>query len=155
MKISASSAACDDAQHSARRKKGVEYPVLYLPCPIPDCGKIFNRSCDLSKHEKTHTRPYKCMEPGCKFNKIGLPTEQELDRHHIDKHGPFYSCEYCEFKTRRNSNRYQHMEKKHGWAYVRLKGRDKAASLTAGPSPKTPAHTYPSSEPSPVSQSMT
>jgi len=153
MKRSASSAAPGDAQLSARRKKGVEYPVLHLPCDR--CGKEFNRACDLAKHIKTHDRPYKCPEPGCKYHDVGLPTEKELDRHRNDKHTgnpKLYACKYCEFKTKRESNCKQHMEKKHGWSYTRSKGKDKGVNLTPGPTPNTPALAYPSVEQSPVCQ---
>lgn len=144
-----------DAQLSARRKKGVEYPVLHLPCREPGCDKVFNRQCDLGKHEKTHTRPFKCPEEGCKFNTVGLPTEKELDRHMNDKHNSsprLFKCQFCEFSTKRESNCKQHMEKKHNWLYQRSKGRDKAANLTPKSTPKTPAMAYPSAEQSPAAQ---
>lgn len=153
MKRSASSAAPGDAQLSARRKKGVEYPVLHLPCDR--CGKEFNRACDLAKHIKTHDRPYKCPEPGCKYHEVGLPTEKELDRHRNDKHTgdpKLYACKFCEFKTKRESNCKQHMEKKHGWNYTRSKGKDKGVNLTPGPTPNTPSLAYPSAEQSPMCQ---
>lgn len=153
LKRSASSS--EDAQLSARRKKGVEYPVLHLPCTEPGCGKVFSRQCDLGKHEKTHSRPFKCPEPTCKFHKVGLPTEKELDRHKNDKHNSapqLYRCRYCEFSTKRESNCKQHMEKKHGWTYNRSKGSAKATNLTPKSTPKTPAVAYPSAEPSPAVQ---
>ncbi|KAK5941232.1 hypothetical protein PMZ80_006509 [Knufia obscura] len=157
MKRSASSAACDDAQLSARRKKGVEYPQLHLPCPLDGCGKVFSRACDLAKHEKTHSRPYKCPEPTCKFHVAGLPTEKELDRHRNDKHNDkptLYGCQFCEFKTKRESNCKQHMEKKHNWVYTRSKGKDKGSNLTPRSTPQTPALGYPSVEQSPLTQTM-
>ena len=154
-KRTASMAGCDDAQLSARRKKGVEYPEQHLPCPLKDCGKVFSRQCDLAKHEKTHTRPYRCPEPGCKYHENGLPTEKELDRHRNDKHNDkpkLFACEWCEFKTKRESNCKQHMEKKHGYKYQRSKGNKKSTDLTPGPTPQTPALAYPSAHESPMTQ---
>ncbi|KAK5071904.1 hypothetical protein LTR51_006388 [Lithohypha guttulata] len=141
----------------ARRKKGVEYQVQHLPCSIEDCEKVFTRQCDLSKHEKTHSRPFKCDEPGCKYVTHGLPTLKELERHKNDKHNgkaTMYKCHYCEFNTKRESNCKQHMEKKHGWNYQRSKGKDKAVELTPAATPHTQAAGYGSVLPSPVSHTM-
>ncbi len=37
------------------------------PCTEPDCGKHFNRSNDLKRHLRTHTKakPFGCTFPGC------------------------------------------------------------------------------------------
>jgi hypothetical protein len=60
-----------------------------------------------------------------------------MDRHHNDKHSaapPLYECHFkpCPYRSKRESNCKQHMEKAHGWTYVRSKNngknRDKAAS---------------------------
>lgn len=107
-------------------------PDPNLTCHELGCNKIFTRPCDLRKHEKFHTRPFKCTEPGCKFSAVGLPSEKELDRHMNDKHRSnqkHYKCLYCEYSSKRDSNCKQHMEKRHGWIYQRTKGRNKASNL--------------------------
>ena len=98
-----------------------------------DCGKEFKRHCDLVKHEKSHLRVWKCPEQDCKYHELGWPTEKERDRHVQDKHSaapPQYKCLYppCPYVSKRDSNCKQHMEKAHGWEYVRSKsnGRKKA-----------------------------
>ena len=89
-----------------------------------ECSRQFLRSCDLNKHAKTHTRPFKCPVPGCKFSSLGWPTEKELERHHNDVHSSrplTFTCLYqpCPYTSKRESNLKQHMEKTHGWNYVR------------------------------------
>ena len=129
----------DVARSMARRKKGYIPEIIHMPCSEQDCDKTFTRKCDLAKHEKTHSRPFKCPHETCKYHHMGLPTEKERDRHINDKHDPnphFYKCEYCEFKTKRESNCKQHMEKKHNFVYERAKGKDKAPmKMTPGESP--------------------
>merc|ERR1711939_188806 len=138
-----SSGALDEdvARSMARRKKGYIPEYVEMKCSDPTCDKVFTRKCDLAKHEKTHSRPFKCPEEGCKYHKLGLPTEKERERHYNDKHSKdpqFYKCDFCEFRTKRESNCKQHMEKKHGWHYERAKGKDKAP---AGSTKMTPAQT--------------
>lgn len=115
----------------ARRKKNAS-PEELAPkkCREPGCNKEFKRPCDLTKHEKTHSRPWKCPVPTCKYHEYGWPTEKEMDRHHNDKHSsapPMYECHYkpCPYKSKRESNCKQHMEKAHGWTYVRTKTNGK------------------------------
>lgn len=154
MKRSASNMDSPNAELSARRKKGVEYPVQHLPCGEPDCDKVFSRKCDLSKHEKTHSRPFKCSHKTCKYHDLGLPTEKELDRHMNDKHNErpkMFKCKFCEFSTKRESNCKQHMEKKHDWVYQRSKGKDKAVQLTPASTPNNTGMGYNSAQPSPAS----
>ncbi|KAG8161428.1 hypothetical protein KVR01_008415 [Diaporthe batatas] len=88
------------------------------------CGRQYPRLCDLNKHLKAHTRPFKCPFEACKYHQLGWPTEKELDRHRNDKHSMeprTYSCPYlpCTYTSKRESNCKQHMEKTHGWEYVR------------------------------------
>nr|KMM64157.1 zinc finger transcription factor ace1 [Coccidioides posadasii RMSCC 3488] len=115
----------------ARRKKNE--PPLNINKKCDHCEKVFRRPCDLTKHEKTHTRPWKCTEPTCKYSKVGWPTEKERDRHVNDKHSkspPLYSCLFkpCTYQSKRESNCKQHMEKAHGWVYVRSKNTGKASA---------------------------
>jgi hypothetical protein len=90
-----------------------------------------------TKHEKTHSRPWKCPVPTCKYHTFGWPTEKEMDRHHNDKHSsapPMYECLYkpCPYKSKRESNCKQHMEKAHGWTYVRTKTNGKKGPSVSG-----------------------
>ncbi|KAI5926801.1 hypothetical protein F4810DRAFT_488779 [Camillea tinctor] len=118
----------------ARRKKNAS-PEELAPkkCTHPGCNKEFKRPCDLTKHEKTHSRPWKCPVTTCKFHEYGWPTEKEMGRHVNDKHSDapaMYECEFkpCPYKSKRESNCKQHMEKAHGWTYHRTKAPKKATS---------------------------
>lgn len=111
----------------ARRKKNATAEELApKQCREPGCNKEFKRPCDLTKHEKTHSRPWKCPIPTCKYHEFGWPTEKEMGRHLNDKHSDapaMYECMFkpCPYKSKRESNCKQHMEKAHGWTYVRTK----------------------------------
>lgn len=145
----------------ARRKKNAT-PEELAPkkCREPGCNKEFKRPCDLTKHEKTHSRPWKCPVVTCKYHEYGWPTEKEMDRHHNDKHSaapPMYHCLYnpCPYKSKRQSNCKQHMEKAHGWTYVRTKTNGKKGSSVPGGSvtQSTPQlHNLPTPEYSPSIQ---
>jgi hypothetical protein len=92
----------------------------------PHCSKKFIRLCDLNKHSKSHSRPFKCPVDGCRYQDEGWPTAKELERHHNDKHSGRpgrYTCRFagCDYRSKRESNCKQHMEKTHGWTYVRSK----------------------------------
>ncbi|KAH8790393.1 hypothetical protein F5882DRAFT_517283 [Hyaloscypha sp. PMI_1271] len=94
-------------------------------CREPNCGKEFKRPSDLTKYEKTHSRSWKCPVKSCKYHEYGWPTEKEMDRHHSDKHcsdPPLYECHYkpCPYRSKRESNCNQHMQKAHGWTYTRF-----------------------------------
>jgi hypothetical protein len=111
----------------ARRKKNATAEELApKKCREPGCNKEFKRPCDLTKHEKTHSRPWKCPIPTCKYHEFGWPTEKEMGRHLNDKHSDapaMFECMFkpCPYKSKRESNCKQHMEKAHGWTYVRTK----------------------------------
>jgi len=145
----------------ARRKKNAS-PEELAPkkCREPGCNKEFKRPCDLTKHEKTHSRPWKCPVPTCKYHEYGWPTEKEMDRHHNDKHSaspPMYECKYkpCPYKSKRESNCKQHMEKAHGWTYVRQKTNGKkpgVASSVSGQSVQATPQLQ--NFPTPTSESM-
>ncbi|KAK4197766.1 hypothetical protein QBC40DRAFT_284989 [Triangularia verruculosa] len=130
----------------ARRKKNAT-PEELAPkkCREHGCNKEFKRPCDLTKHEKTHSRPWKCPVTTCKYHEYGWPTEKEMDRHHNDKHSaapPMFECYYkpCPYKSKRESNCKQHMEKAHGWTYVRTKtnGKKPGSSVAGGSTHPTP-----------------
>ncbi|EPS27047.1 Cys2-His2 zinc finger transcription factor AceA [Penicillium oxalicum 114-2] len=113
----------------ARRKKNA--PPMDINQKCAHCDKVFKRPCDLTKHEKTHSRPWKCPDTTCKYNLVGWPTEKERDRHVNDKHSEnpiIFKCEFggCTYTSKRESNCKQHMEKAHGWKYNRQKSNSRA-----------------------------
>ncbi|KAI9740339.1 MAG: copper-binding transcription factor [Cirrosporium novae-zelandiae] len=134
-------------QSMARRKKGVDPKSLRQTCK--ECNKEFDRPCDLTKHQKTHSRPWKCPETSCKYHTRGWPTEKERDRHVNDKHSAapvLYKCHYtaCTYSSKRESNCKQHMEKAHGYIYVRSKNNGKRPrKSTTSQSPATPSMSTP------------
>ena len=78
------------------------------------------------KHDRIHTRPCKCPFEGCYYFELGFPNEKLLYRHWIDKHSqspPGFKCQYppCSYSSRRESNCKHHMEKAHGYVYIRTK----------------------------------
>lgn len=128
----------EDILRSMARRKKNPTPEELAPkkCREPGCTKEFKRPCDLTKHEKTHSRPWKCPVVGCKYHEYGWPTEKEMARHHNDKHSSkpaMFECQFkpCAYKSKRESNCKQHMEKTHGWTYVRTKTNRKKAGSTA------------------------
>lgn len=142
----------DDLLHSMARRKKTEAERAKQIQRCSECNKEFKRPCDLTKHEKTHSRPWKCSEPSCKYSQYGWPTEKERDRHVNDKHSvtpSMYKCQYhpCPYESKRESNCKQHMEKAHGWAYVRSKNNGKTAKklVKSSKTPPTPQMTTPGS----------
>ena len=141
----------DDVLRSMARRKKNAKPEIHA-CDVDGCDKEFKRPCDLTKHVKTHERPWKCSEEKCKYYELGWPTEKERDRHVNDKHSStpsLYRClfEPCPYTSKRESNCKQHMEKAHGWEYVRSKnnGKGRASSsvvrLPKGSVPPSPSST--------------
>ncbi|KAI1320232.1 hypothetical protein F5Y16DRAFT_85970 [Xylariaceae sp. FL0255] len=133
----------------ARRKKNAT-PEELAPkkCTHPGCNKEFKRPCDLTKHEKTHSRPWKCPITTCKFHEYGWPTEKEMGRHVNDKHSSapaMYECEFkpCPYKSKRESNCKQHMEKAHGWTYHRTKAPKKGTKSDSSAKPTPMLHNLP------------
>ncbi|KAI4201181.1 MAG: hypothetical protein LQ346_002235 [Caloplaca aetnensis] len=142
-KRSAGEDSDDDPLRSMARRRKSAQPAVKEVQQCQECDKIFKRPCDLTKHEKTHTRPWKCSEKGCRYYEYGWPTEKERDRHVNDKHSSnpsMYKCQYrpCPYESKRESNCKQHMEKAHGWAYVRSKNNGKVKKNPTGKTPPTP-----------------
>ena len=113
-----------DEDYQATQTSVVRRHAVHQEHRCSKCDKTFKRSCDLSKHQKTHSRPWKCSEPNCKYHEYGWPTEKECDRHFNDKHSAaplMYKCLFppCLYESKRESNRKQHMEKVHGWNFNR------------------------------------
>ncbi|KAI0505240.1 hypothetical protein F5B22DRAFT_628312 [Xylaria bambusicola] len=134
----------DEIMRSMARRKKNPSPEELAPkkCTHPGCSKEFKRACDLTKHEKTHSRPWKCPIPTCKYHEYGWPTEKEMARHVNDKHSAapeMFECQFkpCPYKSKRESNCKQHMEKAHGWTYKRSKA-PKTMGSKAGSSKPTP-----------------
>lgn len=124
----------------ARRKKNAPPMDINQKCDY--CDKVFKRPCDLTKHEKTHSRPWKCTEPTCRFAQQGFPTEKERDRHVNDKHADtpkLFKCKFqpCTYASKRDSNCKQHMEKAHGWVYIRSKNNARGGSSKSSSSRPT------------------
>ncbi|KAG6978168.1 Zinc finger transcription factor ace1 [Fusarium oxysporum f. sp. conglutinans] len=99
----------EEIQRSMARRKKNASPEELAPkkCREPGCNKEFKRPCDLTKHEKTHSRPWKCPVPTCKYHTYGWPTEKEMDRHHNDKHSAapaMYECMFSLALISRNVN---------------------------------------------------
>jgi hypothetical protein len=119
------------------RGSSIDTAVAHI---CPQCSKSFSRLCDLNKHAKSHSRPYKCNDPTCKYNTLGWPTAKELERHYNDKHSAAprtFPCLFqpCSYWSKRESNCKQHMEKAHNWKYVRSKSKGKRSAAqhnTAG-----------------------
>ncbi|KAJ5780675.1 Zinc finger C2H2 [Penicillium paradoxum] len=136
----------------ARRKK--DAPPMNINQKCSDCDKVFKRPCDLTKHEKTHTRPWKCEHTDCNYHTKGWPTEKERDRHMNDRHSDkptLFKCQFhkCPYASKRASNCKQHMEKSHGWVYVRSKNNGRNGSKRGGSvqtTPQTPSVSTPASK---------
>lgn len=138
----AGSEADDETERSMARKRKCDIgKEVWHACR--ECGKQFTRPCDLTKHEKTHSRPWKCPVENCKYHLLGWPTEKECDRHFNDKHTStpsLYQCLYegCTYTSKRESNCKQHMEKTHGYEYVRSKSKKAARLVPSGKAGEEP-----------------
>jgi len=118
----------------------------------PYLNVVLSLTVGYRKHEKTHSRPWKCSQISCKYYDYGWPTEKERDRHINDKHScspSMFKCQFrpCPYESKRESNCKQHMEKAHGWAYVRSKNNGKTnkkphnSKVPPSPQIKTPGST--------------
>ncbi|KAG5928945.1 hypothetical protein E4U42_007650 [Claviceps africana] len=120
-----------------KRKNATAEELAPKLCRQPGCNKEFKRRCDLTKHEKTHTRPWKCHVTTCPYYITGWPTEKERGRHINDKHSDsptVHICEECSFTSKRESNLKQHMERSHNTPYVRKRtNRKKGSGKSSSP----------------------
>jgi hypothetical protein len=139
----------------ARRQKAAAKDPYYCS----KCSKVFKRPCDLtyvkptllpkviandvcSKHEKTHSREWKCSVPTCEYYEYGYARKAGLDRHVSEKHSAkrsMYKCHYCSYESVRETNCKQHMEREHGWEYVRSRksGKNNKKNENGVTPPKT------------------
>ena len=104
--------------------------IAALECTHDGCDKTFRRPCDYRKHEKTHTRPFACSYHDCDKR---FCSDKDLERHVKETHTAnpnMQRCHFCEFSSKRESNLQQHMEKKHGYKYRRVKGGRKVDTDT-------------------------
>jgi hypothetical protein len=127
---------------SAGRERHRHYAELFA-CKEAGCDRHFRGLENLKQHQKarnhqdTHTRPWKCPVPTCRYHEHGWPTEKERDRHVADKHSSEsaagFKCHFkpCTYISKRESNCKQHMEKFHGWTYVRSKKNGKKVTEEA------------------------
>ncbi|RPB06480.1 hypothetical protein P167DRAFT_143902, partial [Morchella conica CCBAS932] len=68
----------------------------------------------------------KCDDVNCKYHTEGFPTNKEKERHQNDIHAlnrKEWKCQFapCTYKSMRESNCKQHMEKAHQYVYKRMK----------------------------------
>ncbi|KAF5710471.1 zinc finger transcription factor ace1 [Fusarium globosum] len=123
----------------ARRQKNPP-PSETVPqkCHEPGCNKEFKRPRDLNKHKMTHSRPWKCPVLTCKYHNYGWATEDDMDHHYREKHSEiptFYECMFrpCPYKSKREMKCKQHMEKAHGWTYIRPQKEDRKLPSISDP----------------------
>ncbi|XP_042327606.1 zinc finger protein 768 [Sceloporus undulatus] len=102
-----------------------------------DCGKIYRRSTDLLRHQRTHTgeRPYKCLDCGKSFSRSSILLEHQ--RIHTGEKP--YICSHCGQGFSQSSNRNQH-ERIHAkgkvsklvqWGQSRQRTEDKSLGPTS------------------------
>ncbi|KAF5655602.1 zinc finger transcription factor ace1 [Fusarium sp. NRRL 25303] len=97
------------------------------------------------------SRLWKCPVLTCRYHHYGWLTEDDRDRHYRQKHSEtpaMYECMFkpCPYKSKREANCKQHMEKAHGWTYVRRKKSSRATTFDTGKDtaieqPRTPLDT--------------
>jgi nucleoside phosphorylase len=94
-----------------------------LHCEV--CDRIFETKAKYNRHRKTHTRPYKCQEIGCR---TAFASRKDLERHNHSKHVltsraekfpcPVLNCSFHRHESRggfgRKDNLLRHMRRAHG-----------------------------------------
>lgn len=99
-------------------------------CPESGCGKEFNRAGDFTRHKNLHPRPWKCPIESCRYHEYGWAYKSEMERHYEYTHSSapkMYECHYqpCQYRSTSETNCKRHMERMHGWTYVRSKNYGK------------------------------
>jgi len=92
------------------------------------CGQSFSRHCDLNRHRKKHTRPYKCLDPSCAMRQIAFADRKDLTRHQSKHNGRRFYCPHTDCGNSlggalggfsRKDNLKRHVTTKHRWgAYL-------------------------------------
>ncbi|KAF5585568.1 zinc finger transcription factor ace1 [Fusarium pseudocircinatum] len=72
---------------------------------------------------------WKCPVLSCQYHENGLFTEEQRDHHYREKHSEtpvMYECMFkpCPYKSKRQTNCMQHMEKAHGWTHIHRQEND-------------------------------
>lgn len=103
--------------------------VDFFMCQDSSCLRKFDKYDDLAKHEKTHSRPWKCPVETCQYSDFGWSLEHELARHYKDSHSavtPIYQCQFppCPFESKRESDCIQHARRVHNREYSRSQPSD-------------------------------
>ena len=78
-----------------------------------NCNAAFAKSCDLTRHKRTHTRekPYKCDVLNCN---AAFSDPSTLTRHkRIHTGEKPYKCKICDYASTQNNNLYDHMRIHH------------------------------------------
>jgi len=126
----------DNVEQPLLQPQPLPLPNPISPQPLPNtsgvspntcnsCQKSFPKPYLLHKHEKSHTRPFKCPEVTCRYK--GAQLRKDLDRHIRTKHPervpdvvrhhcPVENCKYSEQGGEtfgRLDHLKRHMESKH------------------------------------------
>ncbi|KAL0939569.1 uncharacterized protein CTRU02_206179 [Colletotrichum truncatum] len=101
---------------------GIDISRLRFECRWQNCGKVFRRPSDLTKHERYHIKEYLCDEVGCDK---AFATQKDLKRHKmthetLDGNSAGYRCRVAgcrKAKTghvyNRRDNFVRHLRTKH------------------------------------------
>ncbi|TVY72739.1 Zinc finger transcription factor ace1 [Fusarium oxysporum f. sp. cubense] len=93
-------------------------------------GTTFTNAIAGPGYWQSGSHSWTCPIPSCLYHDHGWPTEEQRDRHYSNKHSEtpaVYECMFkpCPYKSKRETNCKQHMEKAHGWTYIRPQKNDK------------------------------
>jgi len=104
------------------KKDGLPFP-LALPSTRFSCDTcllVFDRKCDMNKHNRKHLRSFKCTIAGCPFQDRGFATSKDLKQHldtitHRSSSSPksSNSCPRCPRKFTRKDNLLRHLRAHH------------------------------------------
>ncbi|KAF5978676.1 zinc finger transcription factor ace1 [Fusarium coicis] len=105
---------------------------VFAPAPA------VNEMVDSPGHFVPNPLLWACPISSCQDYRHTWPTEEERDRHYRDKHSetlPMYKCMFmpCLYWSSREMNCKKHMEKVHGWTYVRSQKYDAKLPLISDP----------------------
>jgi len=81
------------------------------------CPRTFSKRHQLNRHLRTHTKPFKCDQPGCSAS---FAEKRGRDRHTKSRHDSFATdkdivkCRFCKYTSTRPDAVQRHLRKKHG-----------------------------------------